>query len=224
MPFLSPILLLLLVFLFPTAMAQDSSNAKITGTQNSKVAITGAVIGGVLVIICLIAVAVYGIDRCIHRRRRRPIEFTPVPTTEPYQYLSSPPAMRLAKSSPYRHDSYYSGTPTSPNARTSTYSETTLARSPGARSATFDPYKHGPFYPVKVASPPTSSSTKISPTRVLSLANPMAHSFSSDSLGTLSMAPTARSTTPSGSSVNGDQAPGTESRTLSRATSTTLNP
>ncbi|KAJ6483951.1 hypothetical protein C8R45DRAFT_999795 [Mycena sanguinolenta] len=85
--------------------ARAQSEGTVSGGQDSKVAITGAVIGGVLLIIALLGIAVYGIERCIARRRaaRTGGTFTPLPTTqskedsESYRYLMSPPATPPAK-------------------------------------------------------------------------------------------------------------------------------
>ncbi|KAF8176870.1 hypothetical protein K438DRAFT_1846283 [Mycena galopus ATCC 62051] len=72
---------------FVRAQTQDGA---IAGTQTSKFAITGAVIGGVLLIIALLAVALYGMDRWLARRRaaKKRGSFTRLPKAEePYRYL-----------------------------------------------------------------------------------------------------------------------------------------
>ncbi|KAJ7689604.1 hypothetical protein B0H17DRAFT_1202240 [Mycena rosella] len=215
MSLLPTALVLLVVSLLPSTAAQDGT-PHIDGAQNSKVAITGAIIGAVLVVISLIAVAVYSIERCLHRRKST--SFTPLPTqseAEPYQYLSLP---RPPKSDPYGHGPYYPGNvaspPASPNPRASrsTYAGSPL-RSPGGRSVHFDPYEHGPYYP---GSPPASPHAPASSPR----ASPMAQSFRQDSQR-LSSSPASntKSTTPASSLRDARQPP---SRTLSRATSATL--
>ncbi|KAJ7225242.1 hypothetical protein B0H12DRAFT_1149391 [Mycena haematopus] len=164
--------------LLHSAVAQ--TDATVDGSQNSKVAITGAIIGGarhdtcsgilttvpiysytvILLIIALVAVAVYGIERCIARRRAAKAGgmFTPFPTTqskedsEPYRYLMLPPPTPLAK-----NDSFHSGQAASPLASPSILMSSTL--SSVKPSADFDPYANGPFYPgpnERVPEPPVS--------------------------------------------------------------------
>ncbi|KAF7376887.1 hypothetical protein MSAN_00106400 [Mycena sanguinolenta] len=105
MSFATPSTLRLIVASSLLHSAYAQTEGTVSNGQNSKVAITGAVIGGVLLIIALLAVAVYGIERCIARRRAAKTggTFTPLPTTqskedsEPYRYLMSPPATPPAK-------------------------------------------------------------------------------------------------------------------------------
>ncbi|KAJ7140819.1 hypothetical protein C8R44DRAFT_974566 [Mycena epipterygia] len=228
---LLPSTLILLASLFLPATAQDGETPQIDGAQNSKVAITGAIIGCILVVLALIAVAVYCIERCL-RRRVKPASFTPLPTQseeEPYRYLSLPPAARPTKS--YRHGPYYPGAtspPTSPNARTS-YGGGSPLRSPGANSVRFDVYGHGPYYPGSMtqASPPTSPNARVSSPRAPPRSSLIVEPFrtdprsaihSSDSTSSLN-----RSVTPSSSSLSDQQTRGSTPRTLSRTTSTILH-
>ncbi|KAJ7723465.1 hypothetical protein DFH07DRAFT_278875 [Mycena maculata] len=167
--------ILFVASLLPAVSAQDDT--QIDGAQNDKVAITGAIIGAVLVVLALVAVGVYGIERCLSRRRaksaRSRTKFTPLPTQlegEPHQYLSTlPPAIRLPKNGRDSHYSVTTSSPLSPNARGSSYGRVASdspARSPGAQSVQFDPYGHGPFYPVSSDSPvrsPGAQSVRFDP-------------------------------------------------------------
>ncbi|KAF7358027.1 hypothetical protein MVEN_00849800 [Mycena venus] len=223
MPPLSSPLILVVAYLLHSALAQQDQGSgapSIDGGQDSKVAITGAIIGGVLVVIALLAVGVYGIERCLSRRRAKTAHgrFAPLPTQaedEPYRYLSLPPATRPANKD-YGHGPFYPGSvpspPVSPNTRrgTSEYgSAYSPARSPGARSVRFDPYGHGPFYP-------DSNAQRVSP-----LPSPLSPSFrnESQSQSTVFVASpeTFKSTTPIPFSVRDDRP-----SMLSRTTSTTL--
>ncbi|KAF7324092.1 hypothetical protein MKEN_00631600 [Mycena kentingensis (nom. inval.)] len=96
-----PVPLALPLLLALRATAQGSgTDAHIEGTETSKFAITGAVIGGILLLLSLVAVAIYGIDRWLSRRRAREARFAPLPTNpldgdveakphEPYRYLAT---------------------------------------------------------------------------------------------------------------------------------------
>ncbi|KAJ7849415.1 hypothetical protein B0H14DRAFT_2765632 [Mycena olivaceomarginata] len=116
-----------------SARAQDGQATDIEDKgQNSKIAITGVVIGGILFIIALLALAVYGIDRCMSRRRaKKGPKFTPLPTTsredEPYRYL-----MPLKN---YHRGPFYPGDPpASPNSRTTVSQPSSPAYSSRAQS------------------------------------------------------------------------------------------
>jgi len=216
MPFLPTTLILLVVSLLHSALAQDDGSPHVDGASNSKVAVTGAIIGGVLVVIALLAVAVYGIERWMSRRRAKTARFAPLPTFSeaeeaPYRYLSLPPATRPAKS--YGHGPFYPGSalspPASPNARTtSEYGGASPTRSPGAQSVRFDTYGHGPFYPGPEA--------QVSSPRVSPLPSPMTPSFR-QSQGTTLVSSPETSTPASPFSLRNDQP-----KTLWRATSTPL--
>ncbi|KAJ7457880.1 hypothetical protein FB451DRAFT_1274484 [Mycena latifolia] len=232
-----PFALVLVAMSLLSPTAAQTGTPHIDGAQNSKVAITGAIIGGVLIVLSLIAVAVYCIERCLHRRRNS-TRFTPLPTldqseAEPYQYLSLPrPAMggrsghgpfypgsvASPPASPNSHMSYGSGSPLrSPGAqslRFEPYGSGSPLRSPGGQSVRSDLYGHGPFYPgTMAASPPASPNTPAS-FRTSLIVEP----FRRNSQRTLDSLPSNLSATPSSSSLRD----GNESRTLSRATSTTL--
>lgn len=167
-PLPSALVLCVVALSMHSARAQDGKATDIEDKgQNSKIAITGAVIGGttirswyivsrvltmtlrrpgILLIIALLALAVYGIERCISRRRaKKGPKFTPLPTTsredEPYRYL-----MPLKD---YRHGPFYPGDPpASPNSRTTVSQPSSPAYSSKAQSVrSFDPYAHGPYYP-----------------------------------------------------------------------------
>ncbi|KAJ7187829.1 hypothetical protein C8R46DRAFT_1052738 [Mycena filopes] len=229
---LLPFSLLLLVLALPMASGQDDTTTHIDSAMNSKVAITGAIIGGVLLLLALIAVAVYCIERCI--RRRRDAKFTPVPTqsaeAEPYQYLSMPP--RRAKD----RGSYYPATSSplaSPDGRRSSRYASPV-RNSGARASQVDTYGHGPYYPgPSVASPPASPDygrRASSPGAGAGASSPMTPSFRVPNarsslyqdIPTPNRSATTMTTTTTTSSSS---LPRTESgtATLSRATTTTLN-
>ncbi|KAJ7034075.1 hypothetical protein C8F04DRAFT_1102973 [Mycena alexandri] len=218
---LFPACFILLVAALPTVFGQDEPTTHIDGAHNSKVAITGAIIGGILLLLALIAVAVYCIERCLHRRRET--KFTPLPTqsteTEPYQYLSLP--KRTANKGQYYPAP--SSPLASPDARSSRYGGASPARSPGAQSIRFDTYGHGPYYPgTSLASPPASPNSA----RVSSpLSSPMTPSFrvGADSQSTLYLSsPTTPKSATTSSSTLQDAQPRSDSRTLSRATATTF--
>ncbi|KAJ7762627.1 hypothetical protein B0H16DRAFT_1529429 [Mycena metata] len=213
---LLPSCFILLVAALPTVFGQDEPTTHIDQAQNSKVAITGAVIGGILLLIALIAIAVYGIERCLHRRRET--KFIPLPTqsseTEPYQYLSLP--KRTANKG-----QYYPGPSSplaSPDALSSIYGGgASPAGSPGAQSVRFDTYGHGPYYPgPSLASPPASPNYG----RVSSpLSSPMTPSFRvrADSQSTLYLASptTPKNKSPMSFSTFADaQSLSSDSRTL----------
>ncbi|KAJ6573481.1 hypothetical protein DFH09DRAFT_1277097 [Mycena vulgaris] len=232
MSLLPSTLILLVVSFLPPAAAQTDGTPHIDGGQNSKVAITGAIIGVVLVVLSLIAVGVYCVERCLHRRKMA--RFTPLPVQSevgPYQYLSLPPPTRPAKGSRYGHGPYYPGStspPASPNARASSYGGGSPLPSPGAHSLRFDPYGHGPYYPGSTASPPASPNAQTSSPR----ASPLAQSFRQDSRSTLyssssSLISNDKSVTPQPSSASLRDVPpraNPPSRTLSHATTVTLIP
>ncbi|KAJ7502615.1 hypothetical protein B0H11DRAFT_1989368 [Mycena galericulata] len=210
--------------LLPVMSAQAADVTQSYGGQTSSIAITGIIIGAVLFVLSLVALAVYGIERCLYRRRAKSAKFTPLPTqeeTEPYQYLSLPPAMRIAKDGQSPSGSYYIGAtsspPVSPNARTSTYGDASPVRSPGARSVRFDTYGHGPFYPGNTGSSPSSP-------QVSQLPSPTRQSHRKDSQITLysPSSPMNKNSTPFSFSLRDVPSRGSESRTVSRATSTTL--
>ncbi|KAJ7354358.1 hypothetical protein DFH08DRAFT_933883 [Mycena albidolilacea] len=203
-PFPSAIVLCVVALSMHSARAQDGKASDIEDKgQNSKIAITGVVIGGILFIIALLALAVYGIDRCMSRRRaKKGPKFTPLPTTsredEPYRYL-----MPLKNS---RHGPFYPGDPpASPNSRTTVSQPSSPAYSFRAQSVrSFDPYAHGPYYP----GPTDSTMPRV--------ATPLRPSFPS-SQATLVFEPLPENyrgaPTPVSPSFLHDQRPGTISRT-----------
>ncbi|KAJ6468099.1 hypothetical protein C8R47DRAFT_808024 [Mycena vitilis] len=117
-----PLLLtLLVVSLLPGTLAQDSDDGsggtpQIEGTGTSKVAITGAIIGGLLLIIALGAIAIYGIDRWRSRRRAKTAPFAPLPIRSDdgeYRYLALPPRTSTlptkSEGDIYDHGPFYPG-------------------------------------------------------------------------------------------------------------------
>ncbi|KAJ6603722.1 hypothetical protein B0H10DRAFT_2229770 [Mycena sp. CBHHK59/15] len=186
MSLLPSALMLFIAALLPSAMAQTST-PQIEDTQNSKVAITGAIIGGILVVLVLVGVAVYLIERACHRRRK-PTSFARLPThseAEPYQYLSLPP---LSATKPLKGSPHYPGTASpseSPNVQVSFYGGGSPLRSPGAPSFRADSYSHGPFYP-GASSPPENPHIQASfhtGGGASPLRSPAAHSFRIDPYG-----------------------------------------
>lgn len=155
-------LVFLVVSCLPRAVAQTGT-PHIDGAQDSKVAMTGVAIGAVLLVLALVAIGVYSIERCLHGRAKS-ARFTALPTqpeAEPYQYLSLP---RPAKSGPYGRGPFYPGPvaspPASPNPRLSYHGP--VSPSPRARPVRLDTYGHGPYYPGPMPSRPTSLNSRAS--------------------------------------------------------------
>ncbi|KAK6996898.1 hypothetical protein R3P38DRAFT_3068318, partial [Favolaschia claudopus] len=127
---LPPALMLLLA---ASALAQkgngdNEGKPHIDGGQNSTVAITGVVIGGILVTIALLAVLIYAIDQYLYRRRLRAPPTKANPSTYAYRKFT-----RL----PTDDDDYRYLVPLPPAA--------SLSISPTKANARKD-YGHGPFY------------------------------------------------------------------------------
>ncbi|KAJ7289292.1 hypothetical protein C8J57DRAFT_1277243 [Mycena rebaudengoi] len=155
------LLLVLTATMAGMAQAQQTGPSHITNTENSRVAITGAVIGCILVVLALVAVAVYGIERwCARRRKARggtthnAVGYSQVIEREPgYRYLALLPPPASAKRGPF-----YPGSVSSPPASPSPSTPTSFR---GNR------YAHGPFYPgsatsgsMSLASPPASPNSR----------------------------------------------------------------
>ncbi|KAF7304513.1 hypothetical protein HMN09_00853900 [Mycena chlorophos] len=74
----------------------DDDGTHIEGTSSSSFAMVGAVIGGILLLIALIALVGYGVGRWLSRRRDKQARFAPLPTYdgdqiyEPYRPLATP--------------------------------------------------------------------------------------------------------------------------------------
>ncbi|KAJ7885322.1 hypothetical protein B0H14DRAFT_3737293 [Mycena olivaceomarginata] len=203
-PLPSALILCVVALSMHSARAQDRKATDIEDKgQNSKIAITGVVIGGILFIIALLALAVYGIERCISRRRaKKGPKFTPLPTTsqedEPYRYLIP---LKDHRCGPF----YPGDPPASPNSRTTVSQPSSPAYSSRAQSVrSFDPYAHGPYYP----GPNDSTMPRV--------ASPLRPSFpsSQDTLVFVPLPENYRGTpTPVSPSFLHDQRPGTISRT-----------
>ncbi|KAK7001497.1 hypothetical protein R3P38DRAFT_3368378 [Favolaschia claudopus] len=140
----------LMLLLAASALAQDSTGndegtPHIDGGQDSKVAITGVVIGGILVIIALLAVAIYAIDQYLYRRRLRAPPTKTFPSTYTHGKFT-----RL----PTEDDDYRYLIPLPPAAATLSISPTK------ANANAKKDYGHGPFYPVT----PLSAGSTVVPT------------------------------------------------------------
>nr|GAT46661.1 predicted protein [Mycena chlorophos] len=74
----------------------DDDGTHIEGTSSSSFAMVGAVIGGILLLIALIALVGYGVGRWRSRRRDKQARFAPLPTFdaeqayEPHRHLATP--------------------------------------------------------------------------------------------------------------------------------------
>ncbi|KAJ7057606.1 hypothetical protein C8F01DRAFT_1150442 [Mycena amicta] len=174
-------LLLVATSTLPLVVAQstDDSDTHIAGTQTSKFAITGAIIGGVLLLISFIAVGIYGIDRWLSRRRQARGRFAPLPTlevSEPYRYLATVPYLHP----PPRRGNHPPAKPTNPSLSTDGVSPsyTPISPSPSLtptpRRDSFDPYAIvyanaptviPPPLPSPAASFQSASSTRSGPSR-----------------------------------------------------------
>ncbi|KAJ7614922.1 hypothetical protein FB45DRAFT_936437 [Roridomyces roridus] len=155
---------------FSLVSAQDPNGEVDVHGSDSKVAITGIIIGAILIVLSLVAVAVYGIDRWMSRRRSKKgssgAKFMPLNTVEEvkdtvgsksYRYLATPAPIRL----PAGRDV------PSPLAPSPSASATSFGSTGGsaAQSMHFDPYGRGPYYPespqsrVNVSQSPGTQST-----------------------------------------------------------------